>query len=62
MQAWPGQALDWLYRTVPASRDMAALLLKLYQPLQWALVLVLLWLMFDRLSAAPAEQQMMQSS
>jgi len=45
--AWPGIAIDWLYRHVPSSRQVVATLIALRQPVQWAVFAALIWLAWD---------------
>jgi predicted anti-sigma-YlaC factor YlaD len=45
----PGEALGWLYQTLPSSRYVVDALLQLREPLQWTLVVALLWRSLERL-------------
>ena len=47
VSAWPGIAIDWLYRHVPSSRQVVATLIALRQPVQWAVFAALIWLAWD---------------
>lgn len=43
----PAQALDWLYTVVPQSRVVISAIVELQQPLQWLLLALVLWAVFD---------------
>jgi len=43
----PAQALDWLYTVVPQSRVVVSAIVELQQPLQWLLLALVLWAVFD---------------
>ena len=48
---WPGIVVDWLYRTIPSSRQVMAFLLAMRQPFQWAVLAALIWLAWDTTAA-----------
>ena len=58
LAALPAQALNWLYTTVPAAQSLLTLMISWYQPLLWALTLVLLWQMFDHMPVRTQDQSL----
>lgn len=56
--SWPGLAIDWLYRTVPSSRQIVASLIAMRQPLQWGVLLALIWLIWERMPYRQAAQSL----
>lgn len=43
----PAQGLDWLYSVVPQSRVVVSAIVELQQPLQWLLLALIMWAVFD---------------
>jgi hypothetical protein len=54
---WPGIALDWLYNRVPSSRQVMATLIALRQPIQWAIVAALIWLIWEHVPTRSGSEQ-----
>ncbi len=48
----PSQFFDWLYRTIPSSRQVVAFMLAIQQPLQWTILLMLIWQVWERMPQA----------
>ncbi|GAA5529885.1 hypothetical protein [Herpetosiphon gulosus] len=46
---WPGVAIDWLYRHIPSSRSFVAAMIAVRQPLQWMILLLLIWQVWERM-------------
>ncbi|WP_110520413.1 hypothetical protein [Herpetosiphon llansteffanensis] len=53
---WPGVAIDWLYRHIPSSRSVVAAMITMRQPLQWIILLILIWQVWERMPL-PNKQQ-----